>query len=533
MDYNINVKYKPGGATGGALGISGIARQKAIQAGKTGGTLRPDDSASAKKLIDTNIKLTTSILKLNQSITLLTGTIKSRGGLGGGPGVNGGTPMVGGTSGIGSIGAAAGYIGIPLAIAGFAIQKINQIGSAYIDKVSQQKGTVGVGGFHTGRKGSYLSPEVGAAYKAYRMASGSFKGDVDPMAFKMGTIFGLSPDEVGREAGIMKRYGNNYGDIAAIGAGSGIQTDLPRFMSGIAAELEEAVKNGVNNSSISSDIADEMASLTNKTQTKSVEMAFNIVNKGKGYQSSAAKGQIGDINSLMTWKAGQSRVMDGLNSLDRGTMINQWKTKGIIDDKEAEMLMRGDQKNGGMINESFIRNTLGQGGLSAITRDTISNMSGAESVRRSMLEVQKRWGTGAKAFRQWNAINSQTGGAYEQNDLLAIWNNAYDFDSSDKKTRGNKILNNKYDDTDNSAPLLGVKKQQMFDDLLYKHGAAFADASLKMERELINMVDTIAEKVIPAFKEIANYSSGKKSIKKIGKVTDDYDLDSGFRRKGD
>jgi len=492
MDYNINFKYKSGGGTASS-GMSAItgARQKAMQANtKQNATLRPDENS--RKLIDTNIKLSTNILKLNQSIAMLTGVIKNRG-LGGGGG--GGSPALGGNSGLGSVGSALGYIGVPVALAGFAIQKINQIGSAYIEKVSQQKGTVGVGGFRKEREGAYLGPEVGAAYKAHRMAVGKFTGEVDPMAFKMGTIFGQSAEEVGTQSGQIARYGKSYGDIAATGMGAGIETDLPKFMQAIAGELEDAVKNGVNSSNMSSDIGDELSVLTSKTNTKSVEMALGIVSKTKASKESASMGQIGGVESLMTWKAGQTKLLEELNAPNakKSQKINSLIGQGLLTDAEGVELLKKDK-----VDEQFIRNKIGQSGFSTLVRNEIDSMNSVESARLSMKETQKslKLPEGVEGMRRLNAILPQYGSSLKTSEVQALYATVNDPEAFKKVMEsqdvGRQKLQQKFTQVEGFEPMLGVQKAQMMDNLLYKHGPMLAEASLKLEKTLIKMADSLA-----------------------------------------
>jgi hypothetical protein len=529
MEYNINFKYKSGGGTASSgLGAVTSARQRAIQASQRSaqvGTIKPDENS--RKLVDSNIKLTTSILKLNQSVTMLTAVMKNRpvGGGGGGGGVVG--PQ--GNTGLGSVGAALGYVGVPVALAGFAVQKINQIGNAYIEKVSQQKGTVGIGGFRTERVGAYLGPEVSQAYKAHRMAGGRFKGEIDPLALKMGTIYGLGAEEVGKQSGQMARFGKSYGDIAGFGVSAGIETELPRFLQAIAGELEDAVTKGINASDMTSDIGEEVARLTANTRTQSVEMALSIISKTKSTKESAARGQISGVESLMTWKAGETKLLEQLQGKDRGSFISKLEEQGLIDKGEAERLRTGDVSKGGTVNAQYIRSVIGQGGYSSLVRDVVSGMSGAESARRSMLEVQKTWGTGIQGFRQWNALNPQMGGNLEQNELLAMWKTAQDQKKFDK-IMGKSKIQEQFKAVEKTAPMLGVQKAQMMDELLYKYGNSFASASLKIEKELIKLADTLAKTVIPIIQKAA---SGKLKVRDIipgvkkNDASDKYDISGG------
>ena len=518
MDYNINFKYKSGGGTASS-GMGAIAgRNKAIQASQkqagAGQTLRPDTSSS-KRLIDSNVKLSTNILKLNQSITLLTAAVRKGGGVGGGRPAPAGGPTGGGGSGLGSVGAAAGYLGIPIALAGFAASKISQVGNAYIEKVSQQKGSVGIGGFRTQRKGAYMAPEVSGAIKAHRMAAGTFGGNVDPMAFKFGTVFGQSAEQAGRESGTMARYGGDYGRAIKTGAGSGIQTDLPKFMSAIAGEMEEAVKRGVNSSDLADDIGGNLASITSNTQTKSVEMAMSIVGKTRGTKEAAARGQISGIDSLMTWKAGESKLMQQFGSEDRGKMLEQLQKKGLITAEETKKLGTGK------VSAESIRQTIGQGGYTSLVRDKIESMSGPESARRSMMETQKTWGSGVKGFRRWNAMNPGMGGNLSQSEGLALFQSAKDPRKFEEQFKKNATIDNMFKKTEDSAPMLGVKRQQQLDDLLYKRGNNFAKASFKMEKAMIKLADTLSGTVLDALNKVSKMGGGR--TKSVSKSADEAD----------
>jgi len=529
MDYNINIKHKSSGGSGSSpspLGASGGMRQKAIQASQKQGSLSPD--SASKKLIDSTVKLSTNILKLNQSVTMLTAVIKSRG-LGGGGGGN--TPIRDqGNGGIGAVGSALGYVGVPVALAGFAVSKINQVGNAYIEKVSQQKGTVGIAGMSYNRRGAYMGPEVSSGKKAHLMASGSFKGNIDDRAFKVGTIFGDSAETVGSQSGAISRYTGSdygYGKIAEQGLGSGIQTDLPKFMAGVVAEMEDSVKNGVNASSLSTDIGQEVSSLTSHTQTKSVDMALNMINKFKGTKDSASMGKISGVNELFAWKSGQDKLMSGLNDtsiVDKKTgltakdkTINSWAEQGLIDPEMASQLKA--QK--GNMDMEGLRKIVGQSGVSMLTKDTISGMGTAEGLRANMGQWQKQFGTGSQAMAIAHNIYSQNGGDMDVKQFGASWQNSKDPKLADLTEKGKKILNEKFNKTEGSTAMMGLKKTQMMDDLLYEHGKSFADTTIAMEKALISLADTLAETVIPLIKKVSGGKVYTPAEKK--RLEDSYD----------
>jgi hypothetical protein len=556
MDYNIKVKAEGGGAGksagGGAVKgldeIKGMRDQavKASQKQQTPGT-SVFQGQEQKKLTDATLKLFSGISKLipglsglNTSIKAMEKSIKDNtkskpSGAGGGGGGGSGTGGGDSSSGLGAVGSAAGYLGVPIAVAGFAIQKVNQIGNAYIEKVSQQKGTAGIAGMQWGREGAYLAPEVAEGVKAHRMASGSFKGEVDKSAFQVGTIYGESSQTIGEQSGTFARYGASYGDTVKQGLGYGIETDLPKLMAGVASEMEDAVKNGVNSSSLSTDIGEEVVSLTAHTQTKSVDMALNMINKFAGTKEAAAMGQVGGINELMSWRAGQDKMIEGLNdtSIAKGKKVSkkdetikQWEDQGLITKEQGETL-RGSQN----LDMATLRDTVGQSGVAMLTKNTISGMGTAEALRSNITQWQGTFGSGPEGMAKAHALYSQNGGNMDTNQFSAAWMNARNPEMKDLKSGGDRILKKKYQETEGSAALLGVKKQAQMDNLIYERGAAFAESALAMQKAMIDVADTLAGKVIPILKKInkGEYKDFSDILPiKGNKASDNYDVKGGF-----
>ena len=154
MDHNIRIKAEGLGKQGSGL------KQKLLQTKKntssnTGATAQigRDTIANLKSLNSSINKLISSNNELAKAVS---GMRAGRGGGGVGSGVGAAAGRAGARfGGFGGIGAT-----IPgIAAIGFAIQKINQIGSAYIEKTSQQLQSVGVAGFRRSR-GMYLAGQA-------------------------------------------------------------------------------------------------------------------------------------------------------------------------------------------------------------------------------------------------------------------------------------------------------------------------------------------------------------------------------------
>lgn len=382
MDYNINFKYKSGGGTS-ASGLSTLmsSRQRAIQASQKSGQVIPRPDEASRKMIDVNTKLTTAVLSLRQSVTMLNATMKNQrgfGGGGGGMGITGGRSLDS-SAGFGGMGASLPIAGAAIALTGFVIQKVNQIGNAYIEKMSQQARSVGVGGFRRGQ-GMYNAAEMGAGMQAYGMSSGRFAQGVTPDAAAMqaGNIFGLSSAEVLGQAGIFSRTGANYGQALYTGAGAGMETELPKLMQAMAGVLEEAVKNGVNTSNLSKDLGEDIIAFTMATNTKSVEAAMKVAQSAGASKSKAAIGQMENIEDLFVWRGAQEEMLSSLNNADaRNETLKYMEERQYITPEQRKQL-QGMKK----IGVSDLTRVGGEELVNTLTQDVVTNMSEFQAAKK-------------------------------------------------------------------------------------------------------------------------------------------------------
>lgn len=508
MDYNINFKYKSGGGTlsSGVTNIAG-ARQKAIKASeKINAISSTKTDNSINKIPSSNIKLSTNILKLNQSITMLNATIKNSpiGGRGGG-----GMPSGGGGGGFESsssfTGISAGLplgIGAAVGILGFSIQKINQIGNAYIEKTSQQAKSVGVGDFRYG-EGMYNAAEMGAGMKAFGMSSGKFAPAkfVKPneAAVKMGNIFGLSAEEALGQAGTFKRTGASIEKALYTGAGAGLETELPKLIQAMSSTLEEAVKNGVNTSDLAKDLGDDLTALTMATTTKSVEAAMKISRAGDVSKTKTEQGQIQNIEDLFLWKGAQEELLKSLNEITVNPLTGKSKREETLAYMQDRGFVNAEQKSAlertEKITEKDIRKVGGEELLNIATEDKISSMSGAKVARIIAGEYKK----GGMSQNQAVMVSQAIGGMGKS---LIPATLAENIDLSKTRKKGKKIIAKKSDKVTKGITGRSVQKERMQEDLIFKYGESFAKKTMELNTLFTQMADEAAPNVISSLNSL-------------------------------
>jgi hypothetical protein len=533
MDYNINFKYKSGGGTlsSGVTNIAG-ARQKAIKASeKINAISSTKTDNSINKIPSSNIKLSTNILKLNQSITMLNATIKNSpiGGRGGG-----GMPSGGGGGGFESsssfTGISAGLplgIGAAVGILGFSIQKINQIGNAYIEKTSQQAKSVGVGDFRYG-EGMYNAAEMGAGMKAFGMSSGKFAPAkfVKPneAAVKMGNIFGLSAEEALGQAGTFKRTGASIEKALYTGAGAGLETELPKLIQAMSSTLEEAVKNGVNTSDLAKDLGDDLTALTMATTTKSVEAAMKISRAGDVSKTKTEQGQIQNIEDLFLWKGAQEELLKSLNEITVNPLTGKSKREETLAYMQDRGFVNAEQKSAlertEKITEKDIRKVGGEELLNIATEDKISSMSGAKAARIIAGEYKK----GGMSQNQAVMVSQAIGGMGKS---LIPATLAEDIDLSETRKKGEEIITRKSAEVTGGISGIGVGFERTKEDDILTYGYEFAQATVEMDKAMRTLakegigmatsgIKTMGDMAMAAADGIKSMSNEIDKIKKQG-----------------
>jgi len=486
-NFKIEVKGVKGGMGTGSR-TSGIGsdvntiRQKAIQAQKST-EKNSNVSISAMKELSNSMK---ALIQSNKS--LIEHLKKSGGGGEGGP-------KGGSARSLASNAAAMFGGGFLASIIGFAASKSNMIGQAYISTAAEQSKNVGTGGFRRGQ-GMYTGSEIGSGMKAYAMNSGKFANGqgINKSALQVGNIYGLSTEETFGQAGKFAKAGGSYAQAANIGAGAGIETQLPMFISSIGDQLEESVAAGIDTSDMSKSISSDMAELTEATKTKDVRTAMALTNAVKGVKSTVGtKGQITNIDELLEYKATQKQILSGINQTGPkgGIAIEKMLQSGEIDSGTAERL-RGIKSSGKDVTEADFR-----GGLSYAIQQRVQ--------RKSDVEVQRDVAGGLLDITGNNPINATYLAQQNNSSISPQAISAEDrrrrnrangiFDAKDIETKGeglNASRNKNVVESDSGTAVSLINAQT---NLLLEHGKAFATATVTATRTLLTLSDAVATTV--------------------------------------
>ena len=300
----------------------------------------------------------------------------------------------GGGAGFGGIGASIPIAGAAIALTGFVVKKMQQITEAYIGKIMEQKGSMGLGGFQAGAKGVYLGAERSAGRKAYATSAGKFGAPgMSRAEQQVGGVYGLSAAEVRGQAGLFQRTGQDFGKTAYQALGAGVSTELPALMTGIAAELEDAVRKGVNTSELSSDFGKNIARLAMRTESKSVAAALDIVKSYKSVKEGVGKGGIAGIEALYSRQASQEILNERLQ--DPKVLERLYQNKDISE-KQYQTLQGFKGKPG------ELQTKIGTGSAEYLTRKMSREVDPVELLQKQYEKIKTKRGTGVEAYHEFS-----------------------------------------------------------------------------------------------------------------------------------
>lgn len=487
-DFKIKFEYKGMGKAASAT------RQRVLQAQKTATqTGSSSTSERANKEFLSSLKtLNTSINKLIQSNKSLESSIKKAnfGGGGGGEGGGGGDK----SGGFGGMGASIPVLGAAIAAIGFTIQKVNQIGSAYMERTGQQFGSVGVAGFR-GAHGLYNSAEIGQGMKGYSAGTGRFerKTAVNQSAIDIGTMFGVPIDETLKQAGIFSRTGGDYGKIANQALGGGIESELPMLLGGLSDTLEEAVKEGINASDMSKDIGKELINLTMKTPGKSVQAALGMMGSFGGVKKTLSAGKMGEsLENMYAAQTTKDIMMQNLTGANKQIYIDQLASGGYITDKQKEKLL----KLKGTSSYEDVQSAVGNVAAHTLFKKTAAETSTDKMMMETTRKIQKQYGSGAEGFQMFSTIADQLGWSDNQSQRMAKWQAAQGKPVAGAEKIGSNILEQGTKEVTDSAAGMSRARDVRREALMFKYGEKFAEASLQMEGKMLEIADKAAPAVV-------------------------------------
>jgi hypothetical protein len=512
------------------------------ESAKDAGLGSAENKAPISKLNSSIIKLISSNEKLAKSIE------KGKSSGGGGEG--------GGTSGFGSIGTSIPILGALIAASGLAIQKINQIGNAYIEKASEQLPNVGISGFRTKGAGIYTASQISGGMGAYARSTGKFTTAAESpsaMALKVGAIHGLSAEETLRTAGQFKRAGANYGQAAAIGTGAGIEAQLPILLTGMADSLTEAVKEGINTSDMAKDMAQEIAGLAMTTPGKSVEAALNMINNFKGVIQGITKGKVQTSEQLYATGAAQSMLMrriSGENLQDLG-FYGQMALKGGAISKDQAARMSKENYVSNLEKQEFISKEqadklrkLGPTTDFSKLQQTIPGLAmpllRKFTAETNPVEVQKEtYKLASKNFentpesrqRFYDFTLSQNWSQSQSQTESILKNNTKEPDKNLEK-KGMDLIAERSGAVEGGPAGMAAKQIQQREELMFQAGKAFADTTMKMERGMLKIAKEAAPAVDEGLRKLGIAADTvEKGFKKVAETLDTFSKNQTYTNK--
>ena len=481
MDYKIKFEYKGMGQKASGIRQKVIQQQKKDGGGDTGGSGGSREFSSSLK------SLNSSILKLIASNKELAKSM-SGGGIGGSS-RGGGSSSGGGSAGFGKVGSSIPLIGATIALAGFAVQKINQIGNAYMALAGQQKGSVGSGGFRAGQ-GMYLSGEMGAGMKSYASATGKFehKSKVNKTALKIGGIFGQSASEALGQAGTFKRAGGNYAQTASMGMGSGLETQLPIMLSGMAGMMEDSIKAGVDASSMSKSLGKNLIMLTKATGTNSVDAAMGMLKSFSGVKDQLGKGKFGSLEGLYGAEANRKSLMEKMNGAGGEKYRAGLVKKGVISQSQSDAY-------GNMGKNATFQDLQAAGGSGAahyLEKRNAREMGPGELTRRMFKKIRSQYGDTPEGMQRASNIFTSMGMPGGDVSFEGFWKaSKMKPPGKEVSKKGAKEIETRIKGVTNSPAGGGTKQQQMREGLTLSIGGGFAKTSFALEKSMIGIITTM------------------------------------------
>jgi hypothetical protein len=310
-----------------------------------------DLAQKLQKTINEQIRSNNALIRALESFTKVVQKIKIGGGEGGEGGGGGGKGsfLEGIRGSVSQVPIAGAALGLTAAGVAWGWHKVSEIGNAYMQKALQQLQTEQIGGFQRYGAGIYTAAELGALSKARRMQSGQFNApgalSGESAILKYGGLFGASSEELGQIMGLLDRMTSNKGEQSLTkslltATRGGVKTELPLLLDAMRSTLEEAVQEGVSNSTLAEDMAEEVGILVRNGSTAPAAIA--VQKNMMGVQEQVARGGLENIAQFEMYRASQEYVKRQAGAKD-SAFIKQAVQQGIITEQQAKQLQEGKE----------------------------------------------------------------------------------------------------------------------------------------------------------------------------------------------
>jgi hypothetical protein len=285
----------------------------------------------------------------------------------GGGGVGGGAG-----GGIGGIGASVPIVGAFVGALGYITQQVMRVGRANIEKRMEQMSTAGITGgvlrdslsqtMSIAQSGQYLRER---AISAGRYAQGRpWQYQEGPTAAMLyGSTFGQAPQEVARTVGLLDVSTGGQGEraferIADQLVSGGVETEMPAVIGAITDVMEEAVREGVNNSDMASDMAKEVSLLTAGASNRQARAALQTIQNMMTVQKSVAGGEFSSVAQYRMYRSAEKMLSrKGVQEklIQSGYFTEQTDFENLDYTQKRVAVQYLSQQRAGDVREQYVR----------------------------------------------------------------------------------------------------------------------------------------------------------------------------------
>jgi hypothetical protein len=154
-----------------------------------------------------------------------------------------------------------------------------------------------------------------------------------------GKMFGIGGGEIGKmnsifnlTSGGLKQGQKTFGNVLGISEAGGMGTHAKGLMDAIVGTMEEAVKNGVNNSDLAEEMAMEIAVVQKANpMMKHIDVALKAQKSQMQMQQEVARGNVSGVGTQMMYGYAQKRVQELVSKGDvNNPFIKQALELGLI-----------------------------------------------------------------------------------------------------------------------------------------------------------------------------------------------------------
>jgi hypothetical protein len=245
-------------------------------------------------------------------------------------------------------------------------------------------------------------------------------------------------------------------------------------------------------------MARDLAAITMKTPGQSVEAALSIMRNFQGVRGQVTGGKIQSAQGLFATRAAQSMLMERLSGAGGGEYIENLRKTGFLSDKQASA-MQGMFYRGGGSFEELMRKA--PGAAYPLLRKFTAETSPIALQQRTLEMAASRFGKTPQGRQRFYDFALSQGWA-ETQPQLEMMLTGKGMPTAGAETKGAREISKRANQIQGGPMGMGIKQIRQREELVFKYGESFGEASIKMEKALINLADKSAEYATGAIEQL-------------------------------